>query len=299
MQVHDPIFLNCFSRGGSNILWNIYLSHPDVVSPIRETLEIFRTGVHQPTMEGYVAALLSGQPHLFDQWTLAPRRPINGPAQGYIDRTLFRWQMKTLDNADMRWKSETERYTPEEVAAARLCAKNNNGIIFLSDRLLEMYPTATFVALIREPFALYEGHVRHHLKSAAEDFAGFYNAMLGRMLDDQARFPSYHILKFEDLLADPLGTVAQLYAWARLDPARAPKLRFKAKPHLNAAGERTTTFQAGKHYWFGPDEIYQFLDPKINDYQSDRISAADRETILRLTEPVLARAGYRETANVG
>ena len=37
----NPIILNCFSRGGSNILWNFFISHPSVCHPLQETLEIF------------------------------------------------------------------------------------------------------------------------------------------------------------------------------------------------------------------------------------------------------------------
>ena len=68
-----PIFLNCLSRGGSNIFWNLFLSHPDACSPIRETLEIFRADWRAPTRTGLWLALTSGQPRLFELAEISPR----------------------------------------------------------------------------------------------------------------------------------------------------------------------------------------------------------------------------------
>ena len=118
-----PIFINCLSRGGSNIFWNIFLSHPDVCSPIYETLEIFRTDPRSPTWAGYYVALLGGQPRLFDQWLLRPRRHVPGFVQAYIDRTLYQRKLLTFSDDEMKYKYEAQPYTLDEVQAARLAAK--------------------------------------------------------------------------------------------------------------------------------------------------------------------------------
>jgi hypothetical protein len=117
-----PIFINAFSRGGSNILWNIFLSHPDVCSPIIETLEIFRIGLYGK-WPGYKVIMLSGQPKLFNQKYLEPRRPLNARTQEYIDGMLYEWKLKTAVDDEMCFKYEDERYTLDEVKEARLCAK--------------------------------------------------------------------------------------------------------------------------------------------------------------------------------
>ena len=39
-----PIFINGFGSGGSNILVNLLLSHPEVCSPSGETQNVFRGG---------------------------------------------------------------------------------------------------------------------------------------------------------------------------------------------------------------------------------------------------------------
>jgi hypothetical protein len=289
-----PIILSCFSRGGSNIFWNLFLTHPDVCSPIRETLEIFRLDLRDPHLEGYLAVLLSRQPRLFDQWRLAERPPLPRVAQRYVDRTLFRWKLKTLTDGEMRYKHEGETYTEEEVRAARLTVKNNNGLAFLTGPLHEMYPDATFFGLVRHPVALYESHLRRKTPPARtlETFAAFYRAMVEKMLADQDRFPSYHLFRFEDLLQEPLQSLTRAYALAGLDPGAVRKVRFKAKAHLQANGRHATTFTENRHYWFEPQDMHRILEPSINELQAGRVDAREQERLLEATRAVCERVGY-------
>jgi hypothetical protein len=118
-----PIFINCFSRGGSNIFWNFFLTHPDVCSPIAETLQIFGAGLRHATLEGYSVALLSHQWRLFDQWNYIERQPVSPLVESLIDRTFYRWKLKSLTDSEMRYKREDELYTRSEVEHARLGAK--------------------------------------------------------------------------------------------------------------------------------------------------------------------------------
>lgn len=287
-----PIFLNCFSRGGSNILWNVFLTHPDVSSPIRETLEIFRTGFTRPQMAGYKLTLLSRQPRLLDQWNLEDRPSVPKAAQEFFDSELHLWKMKTLEDQEMKFKSETDVYTREEVEKARLVAKNNNGTILLTPMLREMYPDATFVALSRDPFALYESFKRRQIIPDAEKFAAFYNRIAGKMLEDAEKLPRYHLIKFEDLLKEPLDSVKKLYQWTDLNPAKVTKLRFKAKPHLKADGSHGSDLQIGQHYWFAPDELGNFFETDINSLQATRLDEKERATIIEIAGDTLRRLNY-------
>jgi hypothetical protein len=287
-----PIFLNCFSRGGSNILWNMFLTHPDVASPMKETLEIFRTGLRHATWPGYKMVLLSRQPKLLDQWNYEERTTIPTGAQKYLDQVLFDWKVKTFEDGEMKWKSPDEQYTLDEVRSTRLVAKNNNGTIFLTDVLLQMYPDATFVALTRDPFALYESHKRRKITTSAKEFGAFYRKMTDKMLADAARLDSYNVIKFEDLLREPLDSLKQLYAWTNLDAGKVDRLRFKAKPHLQQDGQHTTKFTTGQHYWFAPVDVYQILEKDINKLQADRLEAAERDAIIGECRSNLEKLGY-------
>jgi tRNA(Leu) C34 or U34 (ribose-2'-O)-methylase TrmL len=295
MKINAPIILNCFSRGGSNILWNIFISHPDVCSPIQETLEIFRLDWRDLRYEGLQAAWLTRQPRFFDQWNLRDRQPVSRQAQEFIDETLFHWKSKTFRDAEMQYKSETESYSLDEVERARLALKNNNGTIFLSERFVEMYPGVTFFGLVRDPVPLYESHRRHKtpVSVSPEKFAAFYICMAEKMLADAERWDFYHILRFEDVLRDPVSILQKACACAGLDISRISKLRFKAKPHMQADGTHGTHFHPGRHYWFELDEISQILEADVNRFQATQLEPEIAETINMLTREICASLGYQ------
>lgn len=287
-----PILLNCFSRGGSNIFWNVLLSHPDCCSPIYETLEIFRAGWRAPTRTGYRLALMTGQLRLFDQWKLAPRRPVSEKARRFIDDTLFEHKLLTLTDDEMRFKAEGETYERKEVEESRLTLKNNNGLAFLSDLFQEIWPDATFFALVRHPVPLYESHKRRRLAKSPEQFSRFYNRLARRMLADSERLPRYYLLRFEDILEDPLAAAARTFDLAGLDPAKAPKLRFKAKRHVRKDGTYGTDLELRRHYWFSPEEVAGYFEPAVNRLQTERLEEKEQERVLELTAPVMEGLGY-------
>lgn len=292
MKNKAPIILNCFSRGGSNIFWNIFLSHPDACSPLRETLEIFRTDLRAPHWEGYMVVLLSGQPNLFNQWRLEPRRPVSKRAQGFIDSTLYKHKLNTLNDAEMRFKAEGQTYIREEVEHSRLVTKNNNGLSFLSDMFAEMYPDATFFALVRDPVPLYESHRRRKISTSPQKFASFYNRLLDRVVSDRERFQNYHIIRFEDILAKPQEMIPSLYRMSKLDPDKVTKVRFRAKPHYMRDGTHGTNLPAMGHYWFAFDHVYEILEPEINRLQAERISQTERDQVAELTRAHREAFGY-------
>ncbi len=294
MLNHRPIFLNCFSRGGSNILWNLLLSHPQVCSPMRETLEIFYFGLRARTWPGLWVRVLSRQPRLFDQWHLQPRRPLTGAAARYLDRVLYRYKLTTLDDEDMSIKAPGQTYTRDEVEASRLVAKNNNGLTFLTERLLEVYPDATFFALVRHPVALYESHRRRGISPGPDAFAPFYNRLAQRMLDDADRFDACHLLRFEQLVHEPLASVDEIYHHAGLERGAVERLRFKCKPHLQPDGSHSTPYDQNSHRWFAPDEVPAFLEPSIDRLQAERVDASEAARVLELTAEVRQALGYSD-----
>ncbi len=291
-RIIAPIILNCFSRGGSNIFWNLFLSHPEVCSPIDETLQIFGAGIRHATMAGYWVALTSGQRRLFDQWNLEERRLVPRRTREYIDQTLYQRKLRTLTDPEMAYQSEGVKYTEEEVRRSRLALKNNNGLVYLSDLFAEMYPNATFFALARHPFALFDGHKRHKITDRPEEFAHFYLQIVRRMLSDKARLDNYSLVRFEDILGDPGGSIKTLYNQAGLELDAVRKIRLKAKPHLHANGQWTTGYEPGRHYWFEISELEQILEPDINSFQIQNLSDREKDIILEITRPVLQDIGY-------
>lgn len=291
-----PIFLNCLSRGGSNIFWNLFLTHPDACSPIRETLQIFRADWRAPTLAGLRVALLSLQPRLFDQWYLRPRRPIPRSVSRYIDRCLYRNKLLTLTDPEMRYKTSREIYVAEEVERSRLVCKNNNGLVFLTEILREIYPDACFFGLVRHPVALFESHRRHRISLTPEAFADRYLSITRKMLEDRARCERATLVRFEDVLAAPTQSLRSLYACAGLDPDKVTQVRFKSKTHFRQDGSRGADFQVGRHHWFDFAEVDRFLEPGINELQAERLAARERRAVLESTAPVLEELGYDSEA---
>jgi hypothetical protein len=294
MKNNQPIILNCFSRGGSNILWNILLSHPDVCSPIEETLQIFRFDWRERRKSGLQVAWLTRQLSFFDQWNLTTRKPISQDAQKYIDETLFSWKLKTLNDSEMRSKSSDTFYSRHEVEQARLVIKNNNGLIFLSEQFLKMYKNPIFFALVRDPLPLYESHKRNKtpVSASPQKFADFYFKMIDQMQKDAKQWDCYHILRFEDILGKPVESIQKIYSLANLDISKVSHMRFKAKPYMQADGRHATPYEAGKHYWFSFSQISKMLVSEVNENQISKLTPKELEEISFLTRDVRIQSGY-------
>jgi hypothetical protein len=288
-----PIILNCFSRGGSNILWNIFLSHPNVCSPIQETLEIFRLNLlKKPKKEGYRFVALSGQPAFFNQWYLKERRPLSSKSAQFIDQVLFENKMKTLEDEEMKFKAEDIIYSKTEVEHARLVLKGNNGLTYLSSQFRNIYPESVFFSLVRNPVSLYEGHKRRGLVKNVQQFSDFYNNLCGKMLEDASKMEGYHIVKFESVITDPENSISDLYKKAKLDITQVPQFRFKAKRFINSDGEHKTKFELRKHYWFKLEDLGEILEPNVNEYQAQLLTNSEIKEVKERTALVSSKLGY-------
>ena len=289
----SPIILNCFSRGGSNILWNYFLSHPNICHPLEETLQIFCTNIKAPRVEGYKVAFMEKR-FLFNQWNFNERSIVKSKTAKYIDRVLYRKKINNIFDNDMKYKSENEVYSKKEIKNTRLILKNNNGIIYSTNLFHQIYPDATFIGLVRHPIALYESHKRRKtpVVKSPKKFADYYVNMVKRMLIDKKSIPNYHIIKFEDLLSDPIGSLQRLYVWANLDFSAIKKIRLKAKPSMNEDGYHLTSLKENKHYWFSMIELDQYLDKNVNKNQISNVNQTEKESIIKLINKDLSELGY-------
>ena len=163
----SPVFIVGFTRGGTNILMNMLLSHPDPCKPTGETAQVFKGRCEEPlwrTLQRracYDFLLRFMAEHdLFDSKDLPPRPEMSKTAAYFIDSVLHREKVAARSTAQNKYKFEGIEYQPEEIEQARLLTKNVNGIVFMTDALANMYPDATFFGLIRDGRALCESHIR-------------------------------------------------------------------------------------------------------------------------------------------
>lgn len=300
MLNHAPIFVNGFARGGTNLLMNLLASHPDVcLLSDGETHfvfhgkqeERFKKWLHRGV---YLPVLVGTRQHLFRPGRFGERKPVSRLTMRYIDAMLFADKMTTSKN---RRKGEHGVRSLGEMARGRLLCKNINGVVFASQLLATTYPEATFFGFVRNGLALCEGYIRRG--GSAERFGKMYEQVCQKMISDSQRMPRYHMICFEDLMADPVGFIEQLYRSAGLNLSQVQRFRLQAKESMDKDGVRRHTLGTeswGAIRWFDIGELSGRFRPDVNDNQIARLSETDKATFLRHAGRSMEYFGYLESS---
>ncbi len=291
----NPIFINGFQRGGTNILLNLLGSHPDVCFIDGETHQVFTGRASQPVKRwfnklAYAPVLIAAREHIFSIKRQIEPRPPSSLALRYIDGLLY---LSKLTAARYNQQADGSTKSRAELAASRLLGKNVNGVVFTSRLLHSMYPDATFIGLVRNGLALCEGFVRRGM--AAAEFGRLYQNVCDQMRRDAARLPRYQIIRFEDLLADPTAVITAVYDLARLDKQAVNQFRLQSKASMDKDGVRRNTFGGQQHKalnWFQLNELNSVFRRDVNDNQIARISEGDKRLFLAQAQAAMAHFGY-------
>jgi hypothetical protein len=121
----------------------------------------------------------------------------------------------------------------------RTIVSKNPGHTFRIPILLEMFPNAKFVYIMRDPYAVYQStlHLRKtmfsencvsppNLAGSEEDMLYFYEKCIRTYEETKRLVPSGHLheIRFEDLENDPLSQIREIYSalnlpgWADVEP---------------------------------------------------------------------------------
>jgi hypothetical protein len=168
-----------------------------------------------------------------------------------------------------------------------------NGVVFASDVFSEMYPDATFIAIVRNGLAICEGHIRRG--RTAEEFGRMYEAVGRKMIQDTSLIKNYHIVYFEDMISDPLAFMKKIYVLANLDISKVGKVRLQAKKSMDGDGSRQYTFGGEKDreiHWFETEAISKYIRKEVNESQMRRLSAEDRDAFLKQAQWSMEHFGY-------
>ena len=290
-----PIFVIGFQRGGTNILTNLIASHPDVCALSRETHHVFY-GKHSRPLEKwadrlrYLPILVAARGHVFRPTSLSERNGLPRLVMRYADWLLYRSRLAADgDRAHERSNGAGALDGP----APRLLGKNVNGLALATPVLAEMYPDATFVALVRNGLALCESYVRRGWTAAA--FGRIYERVCQRMLQDAATRANYHLVRFEEMLANPSSMIEKVYGYASLDMRLVAKFRLQAKQSMDQQGRRTYTFGGERDRetrWFDLSHIESCFRKDVDENQIARLGAQDRQDFLRHAQPSVEALGY-------
>jgi len=295
-----PIFIVGFARGGSGLLLNLLLSHPNVCLPYGETQQLIRGGWESllytipKRLLRYLPILIAEKAHLFSiqDWNPRPSR-FTAFTEKKLDEIFYNEKL----NAHYRptgnlYKTENEKYSLEEVANARLVCKNLNGLIFLSQPFHAMYPDATFIAIVRNGLAVCEGHARrgHNLIK----FAKSYEKGCQQIISDSQNIPNYHIVRYEDIVTKPIETLEKIYNYADLDINLVKQIRLETTKIIDKDGKHHFIHNKNKKQiiWYTMDNFMSHFNNNVNENQINRLSNTQRSTIIEICKDTLEYFGY-------
>lgn len=294
-----PIFVNGFSRGGTTMLTNLLASHPSVCH-MGETHHVFKGTSITDTLWGVLRKCIAydapiifreRQNYFSPRW-IHPRKMPSVWTRRRIDEILFHEKVRSKKHRLLnRFRSPDVEYTDAEIAAARLLCKNIDGMVYTNDALVDMYPDATCYGLVRNGFALCEGHLRRG-RSAAE-IGWRYQVLVDKMLNDAARMQNYRMLRFEDLLAAPFETLETACRFAELNPQHVEHVRVQARRVMDADGNHRLTGRAEwEVQWLRKEELPRYFRTDVDANQIKRLSRSDRDAFLRQAGRAMERLGY-------
>lgn len=298
MRNLSPIFVNGFSRGGSTILTNLLASHPEVCL-IGETHHAFKGHSIVDSFWGVIrkciyndAPILAGQwQDFFSPRLIAPRKPLSRWARSRIDNILYVEKSRSNHPTLSQFKSPDVEYDCEEIESSRLLGMNIDGMVFANDAFVDMYPEATFFGVVRNGLAVCEGHVRRG--HSPEEVGKRYQLLVDKMCDDASQLARYELLRFEDILNQPIDILNRIFLHAGLDVTKLGKIRVHSRRVMDAHGNHRLV---GKHEWeltwIDQHELERFLERNVDENQARMLGYGDRNVFLRHAGEAMERLGY-------
>lgn len=297
MQLRRPVFLFCFSRGGSNMLLNVFLSAPELCSAGAETQKIFEgRGIGDTPWGTAVKIVRNGVPlrwlagQRFLRMDVHLRRPLSPRAQRFFDRVVARELLRARHPMHNLYKYQDALYTEDEIRDARPVFKSLDGLIFIAEEMKRMYPTSQFFFITRDGLALCESWMRRG--RSAEEAGILYAGVVMEMLRFSEEHDDVHLLKLEDFLAAPLATATSLLQRVDVDVDKLSALRVQWKDRTNAEGIVHNPQGDREVAWLPKHEYDVFFDKTINENQKRKLATADREAFLSVAGDAMSRLSY-------
>jgi len=294
MRNKKVIVIYGFQRGGTNIVYNIFQSHPQVCSPDDlETGEMISQN-YRYRSHNKIGYIIKRFKLLF--YNLLNRKFILNSSLAnvigrIIDRIFYSYKLRNFTNMYNRFKYENIPYTLKEVKNSILCLKSVKNDIKLTNFFSHIYDDIYFIGLVRNGYALCEGWIRRG--KSAKVSGTRYRKYCQTMIEDTKRIKNYKIIKFEDLLKDPFKMATVLYDFAHLNPTSIKKLRLKSKKILMKDGNHKVKFgKLDAKYWFDFKSIKNLINPDINRIQIRNLSPTDKKIFEKEAKLILKYFHY-------
>ncbi|TNC82340.1 MAG: hypothetical protein C9356_04805 [Oleiphilus sp.] len=300
MRNRQPIFVNGVARGGTNILMNILLSHPDTAMPSGELQKVIRgyangdrprDNFRKKYLYELPLSLLLGK-YYFALDQAVERKKPSRIVQLYIDWILYNEKVNAGRSGSHNfYRSENEKYLPDQLKAARLVCKNISALVYLTPVFQQAYPDASFVCVTRNGLALLESHIRrgHDI----DKFIDFYHEVSQRMLEYRACYDNYMTIRYEDIVDAPIASIKQIYSFVKLDYAAVQKFRFQRKSTVDAQGKAIDLGKDDRSIvWYSPDTVGSHFKSDINTNQLKNIQTKHKDKFLAKNAAVMEALGY-------
>jgi len=295
MRNIDPIVVNGFGRGGTNIAMNLLLSHPSCAMPSGELNKVFKGGalgeggakkVYKKVFYDTPIKLFAGD--IFDRFCVTNRKNITNFLKCYIDMVLWIEKQRARHEGHNKWKSDTEIYKKVELKNARLTLKAHNGLVGLNDLFREMYPSVRFVAIVRDGYAVCESLIR---RGWLADEAALLYDKVGRQILSNMQKQDYFLINFEDVLVDPLGSIEKIYSHCDLDSKSCGKFRLQHKSVASDASNHSVLHGEYDRQleWFDREGLQNYFKVDVNKNQIQRLSLEQIATIDRIAGKTISR----------
>lgn len=276
---NKKVILICgYSRGGTNILWNILQSHPKICSTRNELGSIFKKTKYLKFSRYISIARKFG--------VLNTR-----VSHKIIDYQLYRYKMETLWRRDNQFKNENDIYSRQEVKNAALCLKSVDWDIYFIDLLLKIYPDMYIIMLTRNGYAVANGHLRRGI--SLQETATLYKEIGFLMNSIAQKHPKTLFVKFEEFIDKPFEVAEKLYRFTETEPFKVEKLRLKSKIIVSEENIQAPKYgEVNRKYWFSRENVNSLIDLDINNKQIAQLRPDQIREYNSLAGDTLKNFGY-------
>jgi hypothetical protein len=277
-MINKKIILLCgYSRGGTNIAWNILQSHPEICSAIDETHNL----INNKKFKIRTKLALFRRLNLVD----------NSIFKRLIDYELYKIKMANYVHVANKYRYPSIKYTRKQVKESAICLKSVDKAIEHTDFLLTLYPDLFFIALARNGYALLDGHIRRG--ASVKESALLYQSVADKMKYYSEKLNNYKLIKFEDILAHPFNISIELFKFTDSNPFYLDHLRIKSKKIITMEGNHEVMYGDEQNkYWFDKESINTIFDIRINERQIKNLKAEQIKEFNKFAKSAMEYFSY-------
>ena len=122
-----------------------------------------------------------------------------------------------------------------------------------------------------------------------------YDRVCRKMIEDARTMPNYHLVRFEDMVSDPITFMKKIYACAGLDEHMVEKVRLQEKRIMNSDGTRSYAFGGStdrETHWFNIHELGKYVRNDVNKNQIERLGPENSGIFLKEAHISMEKLGY-------